>query len=206
MFDLNSLDDYDEINALMGDPLTLPQRGQTGGNIAYSLVKTNTKTNTHFQMRQTSYHYTINNNAEQRSMLEAEENFKSFITDFCATNIEPLHTNCKIKMMIVISSFDSPLNTFFVQKSQFTPDIIYTLFYNAVQSRNDENKELFKSRISPCSIRRLRCKRSRLAVARSEPRPRLLRYPSRCFGPCRSRSRCRCRSTRLLGSLFHRTP
>ncbi len=135
MFDLNSLVDYDEINALMGDdPLTLP-RGQTGGNIAYSLVKTNTKKNTHFQMRQTSYHYMINNNAEQRSMLEAEENFKSFITDFCATNIEPLHSNCKIKMMIVISSFDSPLNTFFVQKSQFTPDIIYTLFYNAVQSR-----------------------------------------------------------------------
>jgi hypothetical protein len=123
MYDLNSLVDFDEINRLLNDPTTLPH-GQTDGNIAYSLVKTNTKQNKHFNMRQTTFHYKINDNAEQRSMFEAEENFRNFITDFCATHIETLNTNCKVKLMIVISSFDTPLNTFFIQKSQFTPDLV----------------------------------------------------------------------------------
>ncbi len=138
MFDLNNLVDFNEINNLM-NPGVLNDAGQIGGNIQYNLIKQTTKRNEKFKIRQTTYNYKIDNNIEQHSLFETGENFKKFIYDFCAAHIDPLPSDCKIKFLICHNSFDVPLNSYFISKSQFSASIIHTLFQDTVQSRKAKN-------------------------------------------------------------------
>ena len=143
MFDLNEIVNFEEINQLIDNNFLTLDNNQIGGNVVYNLVRTNTKTNKNFDIRQTSFHYKINNNIAQKSLFEAEQNFKNFINDFTSAHIDPLDNNSKIKIYISHPTFDLPINTNYIQKSQFVPDIIQKLFFNVVQSRKRANKLQF---------------------------------------------------------------
>ena len=81
MFDLNEIVNFEEINQLIDNNFLTLDNNQIGGNVVYNLVRTNTKTNKNFDIRQTSFHYKINNNIAQKSLFEAEQNFKNFLND-----------------------------------------------------------------------------------------------------------------------------
>jgi hypothetical protein len=129
MFDLNQIIDDKELEALL--------QNQRGG---FNLVRTNTKTNRKFNLEQTTYQYRIDNNEEQRSLFDAERNFRNFIAEFSTNHIDRLNNNCKIKLLITHPTFDVPINTNYLLKSQYVPEIISKLFYNVVQSRKKTNK------------------------------------------------------------------
>ncbi len=130
MFDLNTIIDEEELEELINN-------NQRGG---FNLVRTNTRRNNKFNVEQTTYHFKIDNNEEQKSMFEVENNFRNFITEFSANHIDRLSANCKIKIVITHPTFDVPITTNYLLKSQYTPDIISTLFYNVVQSRKKSNR------------------------------------------------------------------
>jgi hypothetical protein len=136
MFDLNTLFDEGELE------LFLSQEQQRGGNPNYSLIKTTEKVNNNFGLQQTTFTFSIDNNQLQRSLFEAETNFNEFIVSFYENHIRTLSNNCKIKLLITHPSFDIPINTNYIIKSQFTPEIIHKQLYNVVQSRKRTQKLL----------------------------------------------------------------
>jgi hypothetical protein len=85
MFNLNTLVILDEIKNMIDGNITtedspnmLGEGDMIGGEIKYNLVKTSRKCNRNFDMEQTSFTYTINNNAQQASLFYTEINFRIF--------------------------------------------------------------------------------------------------------------------------------
>ncbi len=150
MLNLNELINFDYLNAIMAaspnEELSedsqhmLGGGDMRGGEITYNLVKTSRKCNRYFDMEQTTFTYTINNNIEQASLFEAVINFRNFFEQFVTDNIASLPDNRKVKVMFFHPSFDSPVNSYYIDKPQFTADLIVKLFYNVVQSRKNANK------------------------------------------------------------------
>ena len=131
MFDLNSILTEQELSS----------SNQYGGaDHAYTLVKTTVKENKKFHVKKTTFTYNLNNNAVRESLFAAEQNFKTFITEFSAQHISPLDEDVKIQLIITHTSFDCPINSNFIQKSQYVPEIISSLFHNVVQSRKKGNR------------------------------------------------------------------
>ncbi len=115
--------------------------GQYGGaDDAYRLDRTTVKENKFFNVKKTTYTYSLNNNVVRASLFDAEQNFNNFIANFSSEHISPLADDVKIQILIDHTSFDVPINTNFIQKSQFTPQILTALFHNVVQSRKKLNR------------------------------------------------------------------
>jgi hypothetical protein len=126
MFDLNSILTEQELSSA----------NQIGGaDLAYKLLRTTVKENKKFHVKKTTFTYNLNNNAVRESLFAAEQNFKTFITEFSTQHILPLDDDVEIQIIITHTSFDCPINSNFIPKSQFSPDIISSLFHNVVQSR-----------------------------------------------------------------------
>jgi hypothetical protein len=122
------------------NPIVLEDEPQRGGNPMHQLVKTTEKQDHKFGLRQTAYTYNINNTEYQKSLVDVEQNFRDFITNFCTTNINPLDNNCKIKVLINHTSFDQPVSSYYILKSQFDPEIIHAMFTMLYRVVNEQNK------------------------------------------------------------------
>lgn len=105
----------------------------------YKLVKRYTTTSSRFNISREVLDFDLTNKLF-KNFIQAETEMREFFESLTRDYIDPLPENTKVAFYIASPSFDKPIRTKLMPKSQFNSLIIHTMLHKAIQSRSAQGK------------------------------------------------------------------